>query len=271
MNEAVADRTRGGLVKRWVELPQFKICVSAADYLISEGVARNRRYEPYITAILNEHLFPGQSFLDLGANIGYHTLTAATIVGPTGRCTAVEMSPDNCELLRDSVAANGYSHVRVVNCAASDSPGTIDFTLGGRETTNGVLVTDAIRPHVGNDWYSEARTVEARPVDALFSEKDRVDLIKMDIEGSELIAWKGMRRLIERCRPKITFEYFPDLLRMVSGCQPIELLRAIQSFGYRLHVIDEVGRTSVVSGEEATAKADTGKPGSLIDLLALPM
>jgi FkbM family methyltransferase len=259
-----------------VETPKFNIYVASDDQLIGGLVSENKAFEPHVTDLVERLLKPGDVFLDLGANIGIHTLAAAWRVGDSGRCIAIDMVPENCACLRASCDANGFHHVEVIEGAVNDVSGRLSFYLTPG-TYNGALVTDAIRASMAENpqFFGEKdHPVQAIAIDDVVGENDRVDLVKMDIEGAEAKAIKGMRRLLTRQRPPIIFEFFPNLLWSTGEIEPVVLLDMLRSFGYQMYRIHPDSSISPcpLSNDEAMA-AVTLPDGSLgwVDLLASPV
>ncbi|MDX3388383.1 FkbM family methyltransferase, partial [Streptomyces niveiscabiei] len=100
-------------------------------------------WEPHLTSFVSRRLRPGDTFIDVGANIGYYTVLASQLVGSTGRVVAVEPSPDFHEALAGNVRLNGCANVRTVNTAVSDTPGRLTFYLEDPMNLGG---TTAVRP-----------------------------------------------------------------------------------------------------------------------------
>ena len=167
-----------------VAMPEFRIYVDRADQLIGKGVCRSGGYEPHVTTILRRLLKPGHGFLDVGANIGFHTLLAARRVGGAGRVVAVEMVPRNCDLLRASVRANGFGNVTVHQVAAAERAQTLTFCHGAG-TGNGMLVSDYVQGLADTGFFSSFMTAQAVAVDDLLPPDLPIHLVKMDIEGAE--------------------------------------------------------------------------------------
>ena len=142
------------------------------------------RYEPQETALLQLLLRSGMTFVDVGANWGYFSLAAARMVGPAGRVVSVEADPRACRTLRANVARNTLDAVAVVEMAASDRSGTLQLQEYEADASDsgsyGVTSTTTV---VGG---GRAFTVAARALDDVLDEAgvDRVDLLKMDIEGA---------------------------------------------------------------------------------------
>ncbi|MBL8349608.1 MAG: FkbM family methyltransferase [Burkholderiaceae bacterium] len=151
-------------------------------------------WEPHITRMVVDLLRPGDVFVDVGANIGYYTLLASRIVGPTGKVVAVEAAPWIHAVLERHVALNGLGNVRTVNRAATDKTGTLSLY---KADDSNVGSTSLIRK-VG-----EAVEVEGAPLATLLDDDEiaRVKLLKIDVEGAELQVLAGLTSLLPRMRP----------------------------------------------------------------------
>ena len=163
-------------------------------------------YELDIARVLKRLLRPGDHFVDGGANIGYFTLTAATLVGPRGRVDAFEPMPETHARLAENVSRNGFDAiVRRHQAALSDHAGQAQFHyyLGPHFnhgcsslfTTAGVETRDV--------------TVETRRMDdALSGTTPR--LVKLDVQGAEPLVVAGMEGLLKGdAPPAVIAEYYP--------------------------------------------------------------
>lgn len=155
-------------------------------------------YEPNLVRMLKSFLRPGMVFLDLGANIGYFSAIAAALVGVGGRVFAFEPSPNYFTPLRRNLS--GFSQAVIQTCAASDRTGQSWFYLHSRENGWGSLFSDQDsreRIEVStvrlDDW---ARDVVI----------ERLDFLKIDIEGGEYNALLGAQELLKRLRPLVIAE-----------------------------------------------------------------
>ncbi|HJZ90599.1 MAG TPA: FkbM family methyltransferase [Gemmataceae bacterium] len=219
--------------------------------------------DPFLSEWVLSLSRPGDFTLDLGAHVGYYTLLLARRVGPHGRVLAFEPDAANFALLSENVAANGYRNVELFNLAVTDRTGPTSLHRS----------PDNAGDH--RTWASptEAReSVPARSValDDLFGPHGPwVNLIKMDVQGSEAAAVAGMRRLLVR-QPHLYLvtEFWPRGL-VGAGADPAAYLAGLTGLGFRLHVIDEVRRL-VARAEPADIFARVA-PGSdqFLDLLAV--
>jgi FkbM family methyltransferase len=182
---------------------------------------------------------PGGRVLDLGAHIGVFALSASA----SGyRVVAVEASPRNASLLRASADRNGFGRMTVVEAAISDRPGTLEFCPFG---PYGHAVTDRTEQHASIQ-------VRATTVDDLLSDLgwDRVDFIKMDIEGSEVSAVRGMARLLSRAdAPPIFYESNRHTLGFFDK-SPSDLKASLAALGYRNYLVTPGGLIPVLPESE---------------------
>ncbi len=161
-------------------------------------------YEPDLQAALHELIPTGAVIYDVGANIGYVSLLLAKATGETGRVYAFEALPSNVENLRRNVELNGMERrVTVVARAVAQAPGPVRFlvhTSGGMGKAAGSAGRD--------DSYQSDVTVEGISLDEFVYGQGNPPprVVKMDIEGGEVLALPGMRRLLAEARPLMLME-----------------------------------------------------------------
>ncbi len=225
----------------------LRLFLDARDHGVAEPILAGRGYEPEETAFIAGALAPGMSFLDVGANVGYFTCLAARAVGPAGKVWAFEPDPRNFRLLARAVRSNRLGNVTAVRAAASDRTGAVKLypslvNHGDHRTYD---------PGAGRRGFR----VRAWSLDEFFGDPPpSIDFIKMDIQGAEPVALRGMPRLLRRCgRLTLMLELWPEGLRR-SGEDPAELLALLASHGLKLALID--GRP--LSAAEALEIAERG-------------
>ena len=142
-------------------------------------------WEPYLSAFVRARLSPGDVFVDVGANTGWYTLLAAHEVGPSGHVVAVEPSDAIAAQLERQLARNDITNVRLVREAVSDHEGRVALELGPAEHTG---MTRAVRAA------DQGPSVPCRPLAQILGDDDwpRVRLIKIDVEGAEFAAVRGL-------------------------------------------------------------------------------
>ena len=247
---------------RLIELAGFKIHIRPDDSAVGAEIERNRSYEPHVEREMRPLLREGCALLDIGANIGYFTLLAASLVGASGRVIALEPLPDNCELIRLSIAANGFANVALHQHAALDREQACAFQLDGSDAS---LVEDA---------GAADAVATSVALDDLLADEPRIDVVKMDIEGSEARAWRGMRRLIARHRPVVFTEFHPAALAAVSKVSGADYLNSVCAAGYELFALRRDGPRSAApqSAAEIMALYEELRPEGYthVDLVAYP-
>ena len=196
-------------------------------------------FEPNEFVLWRSVLEPGMVFVDCGANDGLHSLFAARRVGDTGRVIAVEPSSREHERLMANLRVNELENVTTARVALGASPGVATLAIAGE----GHEVLNTIGVRVSNPNVEAARheRVDVRTLDDLVSTLGlgRVDVIKLDVEGSELHVLEGARSVIARHRPLLLLEVEEERLASQGTTKDL-LLNAIAGLGYRLHVFDAV-------------------------------
>ncbi len=178
---------------------------------ISREVCFTGRYEPQETQLAMRLLGPGKIVVDVGANWGYFTLVCAHLVGPTGRVLALEPHPRLSAMLAENAASNALTHVEALKLAAGADAGTRRFVDFDEHAGNLGLARAAQQSEV-SDFECESAALDAL-LDA--HGVSAVDLMKIDIEGGEVEAIRGMTNGLQRHR----YNY------VLLECHPAELAR----------------------------------------------
>lgn len=176
---------------------------------------------------------PGMTVLDIGANIGIFTLAAARLVGPAGRVVAFEPHPRNFRFLAANVALNGFTNVILEQAAVAEDDRPLELQLFGTDNLS-------LSPAASGHGSTGTLRVSCLALDRYLVERriEDVGVIKLDVEGAEMAALRGMARLLEnRWKPTLVVEVHPDLLR-TSGSDARDVLALLETSGYRLtHLI----------------------------------
>lgn len=211
-----------------VTLPEFKMYVRLNDYFIGAFIAREKTYEPHVTRELRRLLQPGMTFLDIGANIGYFTLLAANRVGEEGKVLAFEPVERNRDALLKSIAVNDRRNVVLYPYAVGEQNERVALDIGGKSSNSRILRT---LPD------NSPLMAEVVALDRFLLDLPRLDVVKMDVEGAEPQAIRGMRGLIEQHHPIVLTEFSPDLIRITSEMEPDAFLDDLNEMGYELFEI----------------------------------
>ena len=216
-----------------VELPDFTMYVSPDDNYIGGSIIREHVYEPFLTRLFEQLLRPGMQVLDVGANMGYFSLLAASLVKEGGRVYSWEPSPANVKMLLASQLANGFQNIEIVQAAAGRRSGLLNYFPN---FSNG-MVTEI--GQVPPEQAFAAETVMALRIDDVLSRDVKIDFVKIDVEGFEYEALNGALEMLRRCRPMIVSEFCPKSLLSSSGISGEEYLKFMVDLGYDMQVVDE--------------------------------
>jgi FkbM family methyltransferase len=181
-------------------------------------------YEPELRQLL-ARVQPGNVVLDIGANIGSYTLRCAQKVGPAGRVISFEAVPENACLLQNNIELNGLSNVTIVPRAAGAGAGRVALFSTGHASSTRLA-------EGGN--FNRVGEIEMVTADSVVEELGLpcVDWIKMDIEGGEPDALRGLEQTVARWRPNILFE---------NGAKGKETIALLQERKYRVGIYDSRG------------------------------
>ena len=218
-------------------------------------------YEGETVKVIKHLIKPGMIALDIGAHVGYYTRILAKLVGISGKVIAFEPHPETFRLLIKNTVH--FRNVHLLEVAAADEEAVLTLYDGQLETgLSGLRYLDEYRQwtkQVGAEFTPRVRqgcplrsfAVKARPVDLCLSELGvtSVHFIKMDIEGAEMKALKGMKRVIGTS-PNLVMvvEFNPRLIR-AFGVSPREFIGTLRSLGF--HSIEAIGKTLQLINEES--------------------
>jgi FkbM family methyltransferase len=203
-------------------------------------------YEVELQTAISDLVKPGMVVYDLGANIGYITIMLAQAVGEQGQVFGFEALPENVDRLRENLELNGLEgRVNVVGAAATDGRGEAEF-LCGSSGGMGKVAGSAGRPARQEGITCRVPTTS---LDHFVLEEGNLPpaAVKMDIEGGEILALPGMKRVIGRHRPILLMELHGEAAIMLAW----EMLK---TQGYTLHRMSP-GYPEVKSKEELEWKA----------------
>jgi FkbM family methyltransferase len=232
------DRTWKGVADSehvLVDLGHARMYVSPEDAAIG-GAIFCKNFEPHVTQAVRDSLRPGMTFLDIGANIGYFSLLASSGVGSQGQVICFEPSPYNLKLLYLNAAINGRTNIRIYPFAAADHSSLVAYDSSG---SNGMI--SPARADL-SALLATTLVYTARIGDVL-SDLDRLDVIKIDVEGAEHLALSGGANLLRKFRPTIFSEFSPPALQSVSRVSAetyLQLLLPDES--YSLAIVELDGR-----------------------------
>jgi FkbM family methyltransferase len=204
-------------------------------------------WEPHVENALVSLLQPGNIAIDVGCNIGYHTLVIASAVGPNGRVYAFEPNPLLQPLLYATLHGNRFPWVSVIAKAALDRDGEVELATDPSHYGSGCIVVGPESDY--GPKFSIRADVPATIIDEELNGVDHVDLIHLDIEGAEPLALRGAAKLIERSPTvKIVAEWAVGMMNVRADVQ--DFVKWLADRGFSLQVIEPSGKFTPVSYEE---------------------
>lgn len=198
-------------------------------------------HEESTTAMMRRLVRPGDVILDVGANIGYFTSLFAKLTGPKGKVFAFEPEPRNFFYLSKNIQQNSYDHVTLFNGAVSSSPGKLKLFVCGYDSGH-----HTINQQGGIEAYRHGREGDTREIEIdavkldewLVGKANRVDVVKIDVEGAEVLVLESMRRILTENRDvRLIVEFFPMLLKEM-GTPPARLVQILlDELGFQLFIV----------------------------------
>jgi FkbM family methyltransferase len=241
------------------EVGGVKLLADAADAAVTPGLLSGS-YEVHLSTVFEKYCTSGMTVVDVGANLGYYSLLASRLVGPSGRVVALEPNSENCRLLLSSLRLNDITNVQLLPVAADTATGWAYYST--HVGSNGGLIEDGeLLSHPGT-------IVPTFRLDELV--EGPVGFLKMDVEGAEGRVVRGATRIIERDRPIVTTELKDEMLRRVSGTTVAEYLGYFEKLGYTPSLLEKATGVEKPYASVAELLADWGETDELRDVLLLP-
>jgi len=225
--QKIIKKTNTILKPEFVEIEGNRIYLDKQDSLF---LSIRGYHEKTATRIAKEHIKEGDTVIDIGANIGYYTLLFAKWVGPSGKVYAFEPEPSNFQLLEKNVEANNYENITIFQKAVSDKNDKLSFYISDESSAANQL----FKPKK----FSKIIEVDSIKLDEFLPPDQKIDFIKIDIQGAEGTAIKGMNSLLEHNPNTIIMqEWWPDAIKKYN-MDSDEHLKILEKLGYSFYEID---------------------------------
>jgi len=197
-----------------------------ARFLFSEKVAK---WEPLsVLKVKKEEIV-----VDIGANTGYYTLRLSSQVGKKGKIVAIEADPKSCNILKQNCELNNISNVEIKNLAISDSYKQV--TLHQNKTHSGISSISAkdYDKSTTNDLLIQATTLD----NLLKNRFQKIDWIKIDVEGAELAVLKGSNNTLKNTK-NVLIEIHEHILKQ-NNEDYNDILKILKDHGFKLRLFNE--------------------------------
>lgn len=198
---------------------------------IAAIVDRGQFFEHELSLFMIRALEPGDTFLDVGANVGFFSILAGALVGPRGSVIAVEPNPANVTSIRENAQLNA-TPLRVLQVAAASAPGRAKFRQVAEDDSNGVLLRDA-------DPASLAFEVELARLDDVVGTVPK--MMKIDVEGAESLALAGASGLLSSPDLHFVACEINDPCLESMGSSQMEVRDTFRAHGFEAFLFDDDG------------------------------
>lgn len=246
VKEIIEDTNFRSGQERTINIQGFKMLIDPKDTYVMRKTFRAyntyRVHEPATTALFRKIIKPGDRFLDIGANIGYFSLLGASL---GAKVHAFEPEVKNVEYLRRNALVNGYD-ITVSPVALTNVDGEAELFLCGYDSGHHTMKQDkGIKDYRKTslmrkclDLFIKDKHYDVDTV-MLDSLEMKPDVIKMDCEGSELLALDGMDKTLKENNVKMVIEFFPLLLRSM-GSSPEEFInKLLTRYGFTMFIVPD--------------------------------
>ncbi|RMF92192.1 MAG: FkbM family methyltransferase [Candidatus Schekmanbacteria bacterium] len=219
----------------WIPYQIFLTGYYAIEYL----------HTSYFRKIVKE----GMVFFDVGANIGYYTLQAAVRVGKGGKVYAFEPVSSTYKKLKENVEINSLTNVVLCPFVIYEKEGEMEIALGDKGNSGSAKI-----PFPDNSCDERKEKVRAITLDNFVERNriNRVDLVKIDVEGCEYSVLKGMVKILSKLKPTILIELTENTLK-ARGTSSFEVINFLKGYGYCPYKIIRNGvkriRRDFITGE----------------------
>ena len=223
----------------------ISMIVSTQDMAISKPILWLGEYEQGVTQVLLKFLQEDTNFLDVGANIGYFSLIASKKCS-LGKVFSFEPDPTNYDLLKSNIALNSLNNIRPYNLALSDRDENLYFSSMGFDQNLGARFTAKETATLTQHSLPQAKAptqIKAVAFDQ-FLLNEKINIIKIDVEGFELNVLRGMKEMLSQQHPLIITEFAPSNLKDIGKIEPRELFDFVIMLGYKVAIIKLNGELS---------------------------
>jgi FkbM family methyltransferase len=208
-------------------------------------------YEQGVEKVLEVFLSSAENFLDLGANVGFYSMFAVTL-NPKIRVVAFEPNPEVRQRLLGNLLINGFfTQVSVLPFGVSKNTGMAEFFVPPKSGTGAGSLRN-LHPEEGE---SNKFQVELHTIDEIFPTGSRIDVIKMDIEGSEYQAILGGEKLIASQQPVIVIELLRKWMAPF-GSHPQDVFVKLNLLGYQCFGINDSHLRRIQKIDESTEETN---------------
>jgi FkbM family methyltransferase len=207
----------------------------ANEQTILNFVTKGRYYEPEISRLLLQVLRDGDTAIDVGANVGFFSILAAAMVGPSGRVICFEPDPANRTRLTNNLAVNDFKNATLIESPAADKAGMVDFYINSDNSGGNALWDPAQFPgNVRSQAEKKVSAVRATTIDAEVKRLRlaKPKLIKVDTEGADQRVLEGARKLLAKTAIPFVVSELHEFGLERMGCSQESFRGYMEGLGY---------------------------------------
>lgn len=195
-------------------------------------------WEKEMGNVFKKYIQKGDTVLDIGANIGYHSLYCAALLNNTGKVYSFEPIPRLAKQLESSVKINNFSNIQICNFGLAESDQDKKVLYLRDENIGG----SSLFRYENIELVKVMGTTEValKKLDN-FLPHEKVSLIKIDVEGYEYEALRGAHELLSKCHPYILMEYSPIFYTQENDHKALDLVVYLEEIGYSFFSLQDEG------------------------------
>jgi FkbM family methyltransferase len=219
----------------WLSNENIAIYTSADNY-IEYCILSNGDYEGDICKLINISLRPGFIALDIGANIGLQTMRMSRCVGKTGMVYSFEPIAYLQKKFKQNIALNNCDNVKLFPLALSDKADTLTMTVNEKQWNQGTFSLS----REGNEGVPQQIAVKVADDIEEIKNIERLDLVKIDVEGFEYHVLRGLKATLKKHRPRLIFEYDKNYW-LSTGQHLTDCIAFLTELNYTIFQVTSVG------------------------------
>ena len=247
----------------------FKMYLQKNDDAISGALAFHKIWEPLETKTIKKYFKKSTNFIDIGAHIGYYSLLCASI-SKKSKVFAFEPIKENLRVLKKNVKVNKFQNISIFPFAVSNKNGKTKLYSSTERNTGDFRFFDVDLLEINE--HRKGITVESIALDDfLIHHEMNPDVIKIDIQGGEMIALNGMKKTLAEAKKLALFTEFWPRGIISSGESPKIFLRQLKDFGFKIYEINEKKKKLEKKSNEKLLEENMNKlnPDLHTDLLCI--
>jgi FkbM family methyltransferase len=209
--------------------------LNPTDRNVSYLIFVNKEHERFETLILKYFLQKNSIYIDIGANIGYFSLIVGSIA-KNGKVLSFEPDTENFKLLEKNISTNNLTNIQTFQHAVSDTNGFVNLFSSDANKGNPRFFKEDLEGYMEECQSSES--IKCVTLDNFLDDLIKPNIIKMDIQGGEMLALKGMKNTIQKSNELILFtEFWPEAITLNKE-SPAEFLQLLQDLDFEIYDID---------------------------------